>query len=70
MGFSMKETGQRRTKGARKVRTEFAVDVETVSGVVGEREGCAQYRSFIFWIKQNSERGLARKRPHRSSLLR
>ncbi len=48
MGFSMKETGQRRTKGARKVRTRFAVDVETVSGVVGEGKGCAQDRSFIF----------------------
>jgi len=47
MGFSMKETGQRRTKGARKVRTESAVDVEAVSGVVGERKGCAQDRSFI-----------------------
>jgi hypothetical protein len=48
MEFSMKETGQRRTKGARKVRTEFAVDVETMSDVVGERKGCAQGRSFIF----------------------
>jgi hypothetical protein len=51
MGFSMKETGQRRTKGARKVRTESAVDVEAVSGVVGEMKGCAQDRSFIFGIK-------------------
>jgi hypothetical protein len=64
MGFSMKETGQRRTKGVRKVRTESAVDVETVSGVAGERRGCAQDCSFIFWIKQNSEFGLARMRPH------
>lgn len=34
----MKETGQGRTKGARKNRTESAVDVETVVGVVGERK--------------------------------
>jgi len=34
----MKETGQGRTKRARKIRTESAVDVETVGGVVGERK--------------------------------
>ena len=70
MEFSMKETGQRGTKGAREVRTEFAIDVETVSGVVGERRRCAQDRFHLFWIKQNSERGLARMRPQQSSLLR
>lgn len=45
MLFSMKETGQRRTKGARKYRTESAVDVETV-GSVGDRRKCVRKAIF------------------------
>ncbi len=34
MCFSMKGTGQRRTKGVRKSRTESAIDVEAVNSVL------------------------------------
>jgi hypothetical protein len=63
--FSMKETGQGRTKGARKYRTDSAVDVETVGGVAGERKCVRNIALSSFWIKQNSEVGLAPMRPHR-----